>query len=113
MTDTSTQAVEAFAGSLSVNGTLSEEVAAELLLALAAERDELVKAAIMQKAACEGVSSMLLSVQKDCIAARRTALEDAAKVCDAVHAFPFSEPESSFVRGYLKAGDDLADATAH
>jgi Zn-finger protein len=55
----------------------------EILRALAAERDELVKAAIMQKATYEGVSSMLLSVQKDYIdalAEMRTALEPFAKL---------------------------------
>ena len=99
--DTSTQAVEAHAKTLDGRSSEFWKYAA-LLRALAAERDELVKAAIMQKAAYEGVSSMLLSVQKDCIAARRTALEDAAKVCEeqmiifASDQYATNQPLSSF-----------------
>ena len=103
-TDTSTQAVEAHLAKYEAVCTEPcefgfckdcqiERDAMELLRALAAERDELVKAAIMQKAAYEGVSSMLLSVQKDCIAARRTALEDAAKVADRRAFYAFAKCE--------------------
>ncbi len=75
--DTSTTAVEAFEGSLSFNGTLSEEVAAELLLALAAERDEL----IANREKCIGC--LTAPEQAEAVAsARRAALEQAAQVAD-------------------------------
>ena len=77
MNDTSTQAVKAFAGSLSFNGTLSEKVAAELLLALAAEQDELVA----DRDKCIGC--LTAPEQAETVAsARRTALENAAKVIE-------------------------------
>ena len=62
------------------------------LTALRAERDALVNEAVLSKAAYEGVSSLLLSVQQDCIKERQRAdrLEAALRLLhdNVVLAFP-------------------------
>ena len=98
MTDTSTQAVEAHAKTLDGRSSEFWKYAA-LLRALAAERDEFV----------EMVRDLRIEpgqLWNDIASARRTALEDAAKVADN---FAQSPIEDDFDEGYEQAAFEIRD----
>ena len=66
--DTSTKSIKKWAAVYAEDGI---QTASDLLLALVEERDSLRRTVIMQKSAYDCVSSLLLSVQKDCIELRK------------------------------------------